>query len=174
MFNDNYDDELEPDYTAPAPTNRIQTVSQLDNRDLQLGDKLTCLDDSWLHIFMEYRSMGSCITTLYVAEVLPDFQYRIGITDIVQEQGSLKVPAGITTVVPLDVIREAIKASEALRAAPLPVKKPFQPPLETLVYERLINKLKTTAKVYVGVPKTVIMKTSGNAFVQALKDEGCA
>jgi hypothetical protein len=114
----NYDDEdLERDYTAPAPTNRIQTLADLESRSPRMGDKLTCLDDTWLRLFKQYRSIGPCIATLYIEEVLPNQRYRIGISDLVREAGNLTVPAGITTIASIDDIRDAIKASEALRTA---------------------------------------------------------
>jgi hypothetical protein len=75
-----------------------------------------------LTIFKGFQLKQKAITTVFIAEVLPNFHYSVGITDILLlpeagsvSEGRILTPAGVYAVCSLDAIREALNETEALR-----------------------------------------------------------
>jgi hypothetical protein len=161
------------DYQPPKP--RITTVAQLDSSELAVGDKIVLLDASVLTIFTGFTLTQSAISTISIVECLPDSQYLVGITDIVlQDSGRIITPAGITIVVPLDVIRNALKQTEAVRNdKPGAISKVYQTPTSNgLDYDQLAIELQKEGRVEIPIPQGKFVSSFRGSIQSCLRARG--
>jgi hypothetical protein len=161
------------DYTPSAEV-RIRTVAELDNTDLKVGHKLALLDQSILAIFQDFQLSKKAISTVFIAECLPDLTYPVGIIDIVLQDCERVVVPTITVVATLDQIREALSQTEALRCdTPSAIHTSYREQARTgLDYDAIATKLKQKGQVSIRLPKGRDQQSFRTSIHTALKKRG--
>lgn len=178
MFDDDFDvTEATP---APPPPGRIQTVAELDIRNIQVGDKIILLDSTWHPLFPTITFNHPNLCTVFIAECMLGDRYELGIVDIVPIEGRIALPAGIRSTVSREQLRAALAATEAMRAEPEPrpaiPKSPHRqhrPMRRQTDYDAMKDQLLTSSgKIEVKVPEGVVITSFRNMVQGAMLNRG--